>query len=345
MPVKTRKIRKSKDSFANTKLYPPIKHLTEETIKVSSLHTVAYWTYGNPEGKPVVFIHGVPGGGTSPDCARFFDPAVYYIVLVDQRGCGKSRPLAELKENTTNDLISDFEKIREKLNIKKWMAFGGSWGSTLSLAYSIAHPEIITEIVIRGIFLARKSEIDWFANARGTQSIYPDAWEVYLDGIPKSERNKPDKDIDFMKVYGKCFNGDYGAAAKNHALLCWETWEAAVSHLHPEPIDKIMRDMKKSKLYTYMSAIEHHYFKNGGFFKDDNYFLEKKNLDRIRHLPTVIVQGRYDVLCPMISAYDLHKQLPEATLHVTFAGHSGFEEDNIAKLVDATNMFKKQFKR
>jgi proline iminopeptidase len=342
---KTKKNRSkvSHDEYANTKLFPPIKPLTEEHIKVSSLHNVVYWTYGNPNGKPVLFIHGGPGAGTNPNCARFFDPSAYYIVLVDQRGCGKSKPTAELRENTTFDLIQDFEKIREKLNISKWQLFGGSWGSTLSLAYAIAHPDKVTELVIRGIFLIRQSEIDWFINPKGTESNYPDTYEsFFLEGIPKSERKEDVCKMDLFKIYGKCFNGDFGKNAKNNALLCWCAWETSVSHLKPTPPDEIVRDYKKSKAYVYMSAIEHHYFSNKGFFKNDNYFLEKENIDKIKDIPTTIVQGRYDVLCPIISAYELHKQLPHAKFHATIAGHSAFDEDNISKLVDATNMYKKR---
>ena len=341
---KTRKIRKTskKDPFSKTKLYPPLKPLSESFLKAGDYHNVAYWTYGNPKGKPAIFIHGGPGGGTNPNCARFFDPKAYFIVLVDQRGCGKSTPIAELRENTTQHLIEDFEKIRNILGVKKWMLFGGSWGSTLCLAYAIAHPEVVTELVIRGVFLIRKSEVEWFIQPRGTQSIYPDTWKVLLDGIPKSEMKADQTKMDFVKIYGKCFRGEFGAAAKNKALLMWSTWESSVSHLHPQPVEEIMRDYQKSGDHIAMSTIEQHYFENGGFFGNDNYFLEKKNLDRIRHIPLTIVQGRYDVLCPMISANDLYKELPHAKFHATIAGHSGFETENIAKLVEATNIYKKR---
>lgn len=341
---KTRKVSKtrSKDPYAKTKLYPPIKPLTESHMKAGEYHTVAYWTYGNPKGKPVLFIHGGPGGGTNPNCARFFDPKAYYIVLVDQRGCGKSLPTAELRENTTQHLIEDFERIRTILGIQKWMLFGGSWGSTLSLAYAIAHPEIVTELVIRGIFLIRKQEVDWFLNPNGTPILFPDTWEVFLDGIPKSLLKEDHSKMNFLDIYGDCFKGKYGSAAKSKALLAWSTWETSVSHLYPQPVEEIMRDYKKSGDHIAMSTIEQHYFKNGGFFNNDNYFLEKSNLDRIRDIPTTIVQGRYDVLCPITSAYELHKHLPKAVFHATIAGHSGFEEDNIAKLVEATNIYKKR---
>lgn len=324
------------------KLYPETKPLGTFTIQVSPIHTVAYWTYGNPKGKPVVFIHGGPGAGTMPKCARFFDPKAYFIVLVDQRGSGESKPFGELRENTTNDLIEDFEKIRKLLGIQKWMLFGGSWGSTLTLAYAIAHPECVTEMVIRGVFLIRQSEIDWFIQPRGTQSIYPEAWAVFQNGIPQSELKDDISKMDFLNIYGKCFHGDFGNAAKEKALLAWSVWETAVSHLYPESIDEITKMYLKTKGHRAMSAIEYHYFKNKGFFGDDDYFLRQSNIDRIKHLPLTIVQGKYDVLCPSISAYDLYQKLPHAKFHATIAGHSAFDDGNVDKLVEATDMYKKR---
>jgi len=341
---KTKKNKSSNSTKLNV-LFPQTKALSENFMKVSDLHTVAYWTYGNPHGKPALYVHGGPGAGTMPKSARFFDPNAYYIVLVDQRGCGKSLPNAEIRENTTQDLISDFEKIREILGIEKWLVFGGSWGSTLSLAYSIAHPDRVTELVIRGIFLISQKEVDWFIRPRGTESIYPDAWKIFLDGMPKSELKEDTSKIDFMKVYGKCFNGDYGSSAKNKALLAWSVWETAVSHLHPEKIEDIIKDYKKTKGHIAMSRIEHHYFLNRGFLNNDNYFLEKENIDRIKHIPTTIVQGRYDVLCPAISAFALHEKLPKARFFLNIAGHSAFDEANVDKLVEATNIYKKGYKK
>ena len=345
MPEKTRKRSKkvNADSFKGTKLYPPISPIGSYFIKVSELHTVAYWTYGNPKGLPVVFVHGGPGGTTSPDCARFFDPKAFFIVLVDQRGCGKSLPMYELRENTTQNLIEDFEKIREKLNISKWLVFGGSWGSTLSLAYAIAHPERTIELIIRGIFLIRDQEIDWFIKPNGSDANFRDTRDIFETGIPKSEQKEDRYKIDYMSVYGKCFRGEYGAAAKEKALLAWSTWETSVSHLNPTPVDEIIKDYKKTGGHRFMSLIEHHYFSNKGFL-EENYFLQKKNYSRISHIPITIVQGRYDVLCPMTSAYDLCKVLPHSKLHMTIAGHSGFEPDNIEKLVAATDMYKKSHK-
>jgi len=338
--MKTKK--RMKDGFKGSKLYPPIKPIGSYFMKVSDLHTVAYWTYGNPKGLPVVFIHGGPGGGTTPDCARYFDPRAFFVVLVDQRGCGKSTPMYELKENTTDNLIADFEKIREHLGIDKWLVFGGSWGSTLSLAYAMAHPDRSIELIIRGIFLMRQSEIDWFIKPRGTDCNFRDTREIFEDGIPKNEQKEDRDKIDYMSVYGKCFKGEYGAAAKEKALLAWSVWETSVSHLQPQPVADIIKDYKKSGGHRFMSAIEHHYFSNKGFFGDDNYFLEKKNYDKIKNIPITIVQGRYDVLCPMISAYDLCGVLPHIKMHLTIAGHSAFDPGNIEKLVEQTNAYKKR---
>jgi len=333
---------KKRSTNKETKLYPPTKCIASYNMKVSDLHTVAYWTYGNPKGLPVVFVHGGPGGGTTPDCARFFDPTAFYIVLVDQRGCGKSVPMYELRENNTQNLIEDFEKIREYLGISRWLIFGGSWGSTLSLAYAIAHPECCIELIIRGIFLCRKQEIDWFLRPNGTDANFRDTRDIFEDGLPKSEQKDDRNKIDYLAAYGRCFKGDYGPAAKEKALLAWSTWETSVSHLKPIPVRDIIKDYNKTGGHRFMSLIEHHYFSNGGFFGGDNYFLEKKNYGRISHIPITIVQGRYDVLCPMTTAYDVHRVLPHSKMHLTMAGHSAFEPDNIAKLVEATNAYKKK---
>ena len=342
MPAKTKKV--VKDGLKMTKFYPPTKPLGSYFMKMSDLHTVAYWTYGNPKGLPAIFIHGGPGGGTTPDCARFFDPKHFFIVLVDQRGCGKSTPMYELRENTTQHLIEDFEKIREHLGISKWLVFGGSWGSTLSLAYAIAHPECSIELIIRGVFLCRKQEINWFLQPNGSDANFRDTRAFFEDGIPKSEQKEDRFKIDYMAVYGRCFKGEFGAAAKEKALLAWSSWETSISHLHPTPLDEIVKDYKKTGGHRFMSVIEHHYFSNGGFFNDENYFLDKKNYGKISHIPITIVQGRYDVLCPMTSAYDICQVLPQSKLHLTIAGHSGFEPENIAKLVEATNAYKKRHK-
>ena len=333
---KTMKIRKKYDTYANNELYPPIKPLKNYKMKVSDLHTIAYSTYGNPNGKPVLFVHGGPGSAPSDNSARFFNPKAYYIVLVDQRGCGKSKPTAETRENTTQDLISDFEKIREFLNIEKWQVFGGSWGSSLSLAYAYTHPERVTELIIRGIFFGSKEEVDWVTQPGKLELLNPEAWAIYENPLPKNVKTN-----DYFKLFGKCFNGDYGEKVKDEALLSWSVWEDSNSHLVPLDLKKMIRDLRKDKTYIEMSTLEYHYFDNH-LFLPDGYFLDKKNLNKIENIPTVIVQGRYDLVCPFTTAWSLHKALPHAEFYPTIAGHSAFDDENIKHLVAATDKFSKR---
>ena len=299
------------------------------------MHKIYYSTYGNPKKKPVLVVHGGPGGGTSPKMSRFFDPKAYFVVLVDQRGCGKSRPFGEIKNNTTQDLIEDFEKIRKHLNINKWQVFGGSWGSTLSLAYAMEHPTRVCELVLRGIFLIRKKEVEWFNEGKGANKIYPETWEIYKNAIPPKERNN------YMKAYGKRFMGKLGASEKEKAHLAWAIWEDSAARLVQPDIKEIKKDLMKDKTYIPISIIEYSYFKNGGFFPRDGYLLEDKNINKIKHIPTTIVQGQFDIVCPMQSAYELHKKLPKARFFKTLAGHSAYEPETVKKLVETTNLYKK----
>jgi proline iminopeptidase len=324
---------KRSDAYIDTALYPIIKPYKTGFLQVSKIHKIAYFLYGNPNGKPVLSVHGGPGAGTTPDYARFFNPKKYNIVLVDQRGTGKSKPFGEIKENTTNDLISDFEKIRKMLNIEKWQIFGGSWGSTLSLAYSIKHPEIVSELVLRGIFTFEKKEIDWVQQGPGANYVFPEAWEMYKNTIPENERG------DFLKAYGKRFNGSMGEQEKDKACLAWSQWEASISHLIPTPHNKIIKDLKKNKNYIPMAIIEHHYFINNGFFPKEGYLLEERNLNKIKQFPITIVQGIYDMVCPMKFAFNLHNKLPNAIFYKTLAGHSMFEKENIRHLVMTTDKY------
>jgi proline iminopeptidase len=333
---KTIKDHVKNDEYANTKLYPPIKPLKNYRIKVSDLHTIAYSTYGNPNGKPVLFVHGGPGSAPSNNSARFFNPKTYYIVLVDQRGCGKSKPTAETRENTTQNLISDFEKIRKFLNIEKWQVFGGSWGSSLSLAYAYTHPERVTELIIRGIFFGSKEEVDWVTQPGKLELLNPEAWEFYKTPLPKNVNTD-----DYFKLFGECFSGKYGEKVKDEALLSWSVWEDSNSHLVPSKLEKLINGLKKDKTYIEMSTLEYHYFDNH-LFLPDGYFLDKSNIDKIKHIPTVIVQGRYDLVCPFTTAWSLHKALPHAEFYPTIAGHSAFDDENIKHLVEATDKFSKK---
>ena len=322
------------DKFASTKLYPPLQPYQTGKLKVSDIHTIAYSEYGNAKGKPVLFVHGGPGGGTDPAMARFFDPKAYRIILVDQRGCGESTPFADLRENTTYDLVKDFEKLREKLGISKWQVFGGSWGSCLALAYAVEHPTRVTELVLRGIFLIRKKEIDWFYQS-GASFLFPEDWALYEAAIPEAERG------DYIAAYGRRLRGELGDAEKAKAAKAWSIWEGRTSKLVQDPWEVVKDRFGADDFSLAFARIENHYFTNKGFFPRDGFLLEKANIDKIRHIPTVIVQGRYDVVCPAVTAYDLKQAFPEAEMTVTLTGHSGFELDIIAALVAATDKFKK----
>lgn len=292
-------------------LFPQIEPYRTGKLKVSPLHTIHYEEVGNPAGKPLVFLHGGPGGGTDPLYRRYFDPRKWRVVLFDQRGCGRSTPHAELRENTTWDLVSDIEKLREHLGIDRWVVFGGSWGSTLSLAYSQTHPARCKGIVLRGIFLLRRSELEWFYQ-EGASHIFPEAWEKYLEPIPSAERG------DLIGAYYRRLTSRRGET-RRRAARAWSIWEASTSKLHPDP--DLVRRFGRGRFAESFARIEAHYFVNGGFLQDENRLLD--GVRRIRRIPGVIVQGRYDVVCPMRSAWDLHVAWPEAKLIVVpDAGHS-----------------------
>jgi proline iminopeptidase len=309
-------------------LYPEIEARETGRLRVSDVHEIYYEESGNPKGKPVVFLHGGPGGGTEAKYRRFFDPERYRIVLFDQRGCGKSTPHASLVDNTTWHLVSDIEALRKHLGIAKWQVFGGSWGSTLALAYAETHPESVSELVLRGIFLVRKQEIDWFYQ-RGCSAIFPDAWEQYLAAIPESERG------DLLAAYHKRLtSGD--PVAQMDAAKAWSIWEGSTSRLHVDP--NLVARFGADQFAIAFARIECHYFMNRGFFETDDQLL--RNVSRIRHIPAVIVQGRYDVVCPMESAWALHRAWPEAELLIVpDAGHSALEPGTTRALVAATDRF------
>jgi proline iminopeptidase len=311
-------------------LYPAIAPYNTGTLQVSDLHTIYYEEVGNPNGKPVVFLHGGPGGGTIPTYRQYFDPQAWRIVLFDQRGAGKSTPHAELRENTTWDLVSDIEKLRSHLQIEQWIVFGGSWGSTLSLAYSQKHPDHCLGLILRGIFLLRRKEILWFYQ-EGASWIFPDAWESYLEPIPEAERD------DLLSAYYRRLTSE-NPEERQRAAKAWSVWEASTSRLLVDP--ELQSKFSDDAFADAFARIECHYFMNWGFFETDDQLL--RNCDRIRHLPIVIVQGRYDVVCPMRSAWDLHQRLPEAKLIVVpDAGHSMMEAGILSALVDATDQFAK----
>jgi len=309
-------------------LYPTIEPYRTGMLRVSPVHSLYFEESGNPNGKPVVFLHGGPGGGTDGKQRRFFDPARYRIVLFDQRGCGKSEPHASLEDNTTWHLVADIESLRAHLGIERWQVFGGSWGSTLALAYAETHPSRVTELVLRGIFLVRDSELSWFYQW-GTSELFPDAWERYVEAIPQSERG------DFIAAYHKRLTSD-DPAVRASAAKAWSTWEAATSYLHVNT--EYVARAGEDRFALAFARIECHYFVNKGFFTRENQLLE--DIGSVRHVPTVVVQGRYDVVCPVVTAWALHRAFPEADLRIVpDAGHSAFEAGIVHELVSATDRF------
>lgn len=312
------------------KLFPPIDPFESDFISVDG-HEIYYEQCGNPNGKPVIFLHGGPGGGGSKTVRQFFDPKIYRIVIFDQRGCGRSKPHALLKNNTTWDLVSDIELIRNKLKIKNWLVFGGSWGSTLALAYAQSHPNAVSEMILRGIFMLRKKELDWFYQ-EGASNFFPEAWNAFIAIIDKSKRNN------IVQAYSEIFNSD-DKEKKLIAAIAWSKWEAACSTLNYSPV--IVESFSNPEFALAFALIENHYFINGGFLNHENQLLD--DIDLIRSIPCVIVQGRYDIVCPPTTAIELADRWPEASLQICpFAGHSAFEEEITHELIKATNAFAHQ---
>lgn len=309
-------------------LYPVIPPYTTGKLKVSELHTLYYEEVGNPQGKPAVFLHGGPGGGIDPVYRQYFDPQEWRLVLFDQRGCGQSTPHAELRENTTWDLVSDIETLRQHLGIDQWVVFGGSWGSTLALAYSQTHPESCKGLILRGIFMLRRQELQWFYQ-EGTSNIFPDAWEAYLQPIPPEERH------DLINAYHRRLTSN-DPNIQLEAAKAWSVWEATTSKLLPDP--ELQEKCGEDTFATAFARIECHYFVNKGFLETEDQLL--RGCDRIQHLPIVIVQGRYDVVCPVISAWELHQRLPQSELRIIAdAGHSITEPGIRSALIEATDRF------
>ncbi|MEM8770591.1 MAG: prolyl aminopeptidase [Pseudomonadota bacterium] len=312
-------------------LYPPTEPFETGMLRVSDIHEIYFEVSGAINGKPVIVCHGGPGGGSTPSMRRYFDPSKYKIILFDQRGCGRSRPHASLEDNTTWALISDMEALREHLGVDAWQVFGGSWGSTLALAYAQTHPDRVTELVLRGIFTLRRQELHWFYQ-EGASAIYPDAWEHFLDPIPEDERS------DLMAAYHKRLIGS-DKREQLKAAKAWSLWEGGAVSLLPSA--ERMQSFSSDAFAIAFARIECHYFVNGGFFERDDQLLA--NMARIRHIPGVIVQGRYDVVTPMETAWALHKAWPEAELKIIQdAGHAASEPGIIDALVRATKTFAKR---
>ncbi|HJR71287.1 MAG TPA: prolyl aminopeptidase [Gammaproteobacteria bacterium] len=311
--------------------YPPIEPYDKGYIAVGDGHELYYEQSGNPGGKPALFVHGGPGIGGDLNARRFFDPEGYRIVVFDQRGAGRSRPYASLEANTTWHLVADIERLRAHLAIDRWLVFGGSWGSTLALAYAETHPNPVSELVLRGIFLLRQVEIAWFYQF-GASMLFPEQWQRYLDVIPLEERG------DLLGAYHRRLLSD-DKAVQRTAARAWAVWEGATSSLKPNPARE--EHFGSDEVALALARIEAHYFVNRGFFTNENQLLD--GVDKIRHIPAVIVQGRYDVVCPIGTAWELHRRWPEADFRVVVdAGHSAYEPGITAELVGATQRFVKK---
>lgn len=309
-------------------LYPPIEPFDVGYIELDAGHCMYYEQCGNPAGKPALFVHGGPGGGGDVNARRFFDPSGYRVVLFDQRGAGRSRPRASLANNTTWHLVADIEALRLRLGIERWLVFGGSWGSTLALAYAQAHPGAVSGLVLRGIFMLRSKELLWFYQS-GASEIFPDQWRHFVAPIPADER------ADLLSAYHRRLtSGD--PQVQIEAARAWSLWEGVTSSLFSNPQREA--DFSAVEFSLALARIEAHYFANRGFFEHEDQLL--RNAGSIRHIPGVIVQGRYDVVCPMRSAWDLAQAWPEADLRIVpDAGHSAYEPGITHQLVVATDAY------
>ena len=312
-------------------LYPKIKPYATHHIKVDEPHEIYVEECGVPDGTPVLFIHGGPGSGLMPYHRTFFDPEQYRIILFDQRGCGQSHPHAELQANTTQDLIKDMESIRKHLGVSRWMLFGGSWGATLGLLYAEHYPENVLAMILRGVFLCRPHEIDWFYKGPLSR-FYPDHWQEFVAHIPQSERGH------ILEAYYKRLTGA-NELARMAAAKAWSKWEAVTSTL--QPCNSVLSNFTEPHNALSLARIGCHYFVNHGFI-GANEILD--NINKIKDIPGIIVQGRYDMICPMESAWDLNQAWPSSELHIVpDAGHASTERGTIDALVRATRIFREQF--
>ncbi|MFG2108937.1 prolyl aminopeptidase [Micromonospora chersina] len=313
--------------MSEPRLYPPVEPYVTHQIAVGEGHQLYVEEVGTPDGVPVVFLHGGPGGGLVPAARRFFDPRRYRAVLFDQRGAGRSTPFGELRANTTGHLVGDLETIRERLGIDSWLVFGGSWGVTLGLAYAQAHPDRVTGLILRGVLLLRRSERDWFYQG-SLRHLQPDEWDRFVAPIPVAERD------DVLAAYHRRLHGPDEAVARKCAVA-WGRWEAVNSSLRPDP--GVLAHFTGEEQALPIARILSHYAVHGGFLAESQLL---DGVDRIRHLPAVVINGRYDLCCPPVSAYDLARRWPEAELRIVpDAGHSAAEPGIARELLRATDHF------
>jgi len=313
-------------------LYPEIAPRESGMLEVGDGHSISWEICGNPRGKPAVFLHGGPGGGISPVHRRLFDPARYNVLLFDQRGCGKSKPHAELEANTTWHLVADIEKLRELMGVERWLVFGGSWGSTLALAYAEKHPARVSELVLRGIFTLRRVELEWYYQ-HGASLLFPDKWELFLKPIPEAERG------DLIAAYRRRLTST-DRAVRAEAAKAWSIWEGETITLLPDAERSAQHG--EEEFADAFARIENHYFVNAGWLEEGQLI---RDAGRLKHIPAVIVQGRYDIACPVASAWDLHRAWPEADFRlVEGAGHAFSEPGILHELIMATDRFAADWK-
>ncbi|ABE50582.1 prolyl aminopeptidase [Methylobacillus flagellatus] len=312
----------------NHVLFPDIQPYQQEMLPVSDLHALYYEQSGNPAGQPVIFLHGGPGSGCNPGQRRYFDPGHYRIILVDQRGCGRSTPQGEIRENTTSHLVNDLDTLRKHLGIDRWLVFGGSWGSTLALNYALAYPQHVTGLILRGIFLSRPSELEWFLH--DVQHFFPESWHRLLSYLPVAERHDP-----LTAFAARVFSDD--PAVNAPAAIHWNAFESSIMTLLP--VTATSEQGLNPDIELARARVQIHYIKHQCFLEGRNLIAEASA--QLRHIPTVIVQGRYDMVCPPLTAYELHQAMPHAEFHIIpDAGHSGMEAGTRSALIAATEKFK-----
>jgi len=322
-----------KKTRKNTFLYKYQLPKTKEFIRVSNIHTVAYYTFGNKKGIPCVFIHGGPGSCIDFKLSKMFNLRKYYVIAIDQRGCGKSTPHGETKENTTQHLLEDMEKIREHLNIKKWLVFGGSWGSFIAVYYAQKYTERVLGMVLRGIFMGTKKELDLVENGNLIKHIYPDVWEKYASILNRKELLNP------AKAYEKKLRGDQGENIRKSAAYHYSLFQEALHKLYPLGQKANHKAVIKDKPNLTLSHIPYHFFGNKCFLPRDGYLLETKNMNKLKNIPVEIIQGVYDMTTPAYVAHELHKKLPKSRLHMVVAGHSGSDYETIKQTIKSLKRF------